>query len=225
MTEPPNRAPLDRFSHWYPPFPSAAAPTVPVVELEPEQLPPPPAPTWLTPGDEPDPTLPVRDGRGKRKLAVAGAAAAVVAVVVGVVAVFTSTSGDASGNPVAAGWCTASRDGATVVGNGPGGTTDGVAAILAFDHAYYVERSGAKAREVVAPDAPLGSAETIQGGIDSLLPEGTEHCLAITETEPGHYAVTLSELRPDGSTKQYEQVVTTADRDGRTYITSIGDAK
>ena len=77
---------------------------------------------------------------------------------------------------------------------------------------------------MVAPDAPLGSAESIQGGIDSVA-EGTEHCLAITETEPGRYAVTLSELRPDGSTKKYEQVVTTAGRDGRTYITSIGDAK
>ncbi|MFC9837624.1 hypothetical protein ACFVKB_28015 [Rhodococcus sp. NPDC127530] len=221
MTEPPNRAPLDRFSHWFPPFASAAAPTVPTAEPEAEQ---PPAPTWLTPGDEPDSTPPVRGNHG---LLVAGAAAAVIAVIAGVVAVFASTSGDASGTPFAAaesGWCVESRDGSTVVGNGPGGTSDGVAAILAFDHAYYVARSGAKSREVVAPDAPLGSAETIQGGIDSV-PEGTEHCLAITESEPGRYAVTLSELRPDGSTKKYQQVVTTADRDGRTYITSIGDAK
>jgi hypothetical protein len=57
------------------------------------------------------------------------------------------------------------------------------------------------------------------------VPADTEHCLAITETEPGRYAVTLSELRPDGSTTRYEQVVTTAEHDGRTYITSIGDAK
>jgi hypothetical protein len=166
----------------------------------------------------------VRDGRGREKLAVAGAAAAVIAVVAGVVAVSTSHSG---GSPVAkadSGWCVESRDGATVVGNGPGGTSDGVAAILAFDHAYYAERSGAKAREVVAPDAPVGSADTIQGGIDSV-PADTEHCLAITENEPGRYAVTLSELRPDGSTTRYEQVVTTAEHDGRTYITSIGDAK
>ncbi|WP_080512494.1 hypothetical protein [Rhodococcus opacus] len=219
MTEPPNRAPLDRFSHWYPPFAPAEAPRSAVPAAEPEQ---PAAPTWLSPGHES--ASPVRDGRGKRKFAVAGAAAAVVAVVVGVVAVFTSNS---EGTPVAAadsGWCVASRDGSTVVGNGPGGTSDGVAAILAFDHAYYVARNGAKAREVATPDAPLGSAEMIQRGIDSV-PEGTEHCLAITETEPGRYAVTLSELRPDGSTKRYEQVVTTADRDGRTYITSIGDAK
>ena len=224
MTEPPNRAPLDRFSHWFPPFASAAAPRSTVPAAEHEQ---PPAPTWLTPGDEPAPAPPARAGRGKQRLAVAGAVAAVIAVVAGVVAVFASTSGDAGGTPVAAadsGWCVASRDGSTVVGNGPGGTSDGVAAILAFDHAYYVERSGAKARAVVTPEAPVGSAETIQGGIDSV-PQGTEHCLAVTETAPGRYAVTLSELRPDGSTKKYEQVVTTADRDGRTYITSIGDAK
>ena len=222
MTEPPNRAPLDRFSHWFPPFASAPAPGSTAPAAEPEQQP--PAPTWLTAGDEPDPAPPVR---GNQRLVVAGAATAVIAVAAGVVAVFASTSGDASGTPVAAtdsGWCVESRDGATVVGNGPGGTSDGVAAILAFDHAYYVARSGTKAREVVAPDAPLGSAESIQGGIDSVA-EGTEHCLAITETEPGRYAVTLSELRPDGSTKKYEQVVTTAGRDGRTYITSIGDAK
>ncbi|WP_237724209.1 MULTISPECIES: hypothetical protein [unclassified Rhodococcus (in: high G+C Gram-positive bacteria)] len=221
MTEPPNRAPLDRFSHWFPPFASAPAPRPTAPAAEPEQQP--PAPTWLTAGDEPDPAPPVR---GNQRLVVAGAAAA-LAVLAGVAAVFASTSDDASGTPVAAtdsGWCVESRDGSTAVGNGPGGTSGGVAAILAFDHAYYVARSGTKAREVVAPDAPLGSAESIQGGIESV-PAGTEHCLAITETEPGRYAVTLSELRPDGSTKKYEQVVTTADRDGRTYITSIGDAK
>ncbi|MBC2641120.1 MULTISPECIES: hypothetical protein [unclassified Rhodococcus (in: high G+C Gram-positive bacteria)] len=221
MTEPPNRAPLDRFSHWFPPFASAPAPGSTVPAAAPEQ---PPAPTWLTPGDESGSIPPLRDGRGRQTFAAAGAAAAVIAVVAGVVAVSTSHSG---GSPVAAadsGWCVESRDGATVVGNGPGGTSDGVAAILAFDHAYYAERSGAKARVVVAPDAPVGSADTIQGGIDSV-PEGTEHCLAITETAPARYAVTLSELRPDGSTTRYEQVVTTAERDGRTYITSIGDAK
>ncbi|RZK73460.1 MAG: hypothetical protein EOP28_05240, partial [Rhodococcus sp. (in: high G+C Gram-positive bacteria)] len=82
VTEPPNRAPLDRFSHWFPPFASAPAPrsTAPAAETEQQ----PPAPTWLTPGDEPDPTPPVR---GNQRLVVAGAAAAVIAVLAGVVAV------------------------------------------------------------------------------------------------------------------------------------------
>ncbi|MCQ4119486.1 hypothetical protein [Rhodococcus tibetensis] len=239
MTEPPRRnddsAPLDRFAHWFPPFAPAAAttasasaaePTEVVADSQPE-LAPPPAPTWLAPSDDRDTTPVVREGRVKQKLAFAGAASALGAVLVGVVAVLTSETSNETGTPVAAadpGWCTESRNGGTVTGNGPGGTSDGTETILAFDHAYYVERSGAKAREVVTADAPMGSAEAIQRGIDSL-PEGTEHCLAITSTEPGRYAVTLTEQRPDGSTHQYQQVVTTTDHDGRTYITSIGDAQ
>ncbi|WP_445009100.1 hypothetical protein [Rhodococcus marinonascens] len=273
MTEPPNRnddsAPLDRFSHWFPPFAPAAAPTreavqhdlpatAPPVEGQHDLpaaappaeryrgLPPPPAPTWLSAEDEPSPAPPVRRGRGKRKIAVAVAAFAAIALTGGGVALFVTQSGNApSPSAVAqstdaqstdtpstyapdeppadenAGWCVGARDGATVVGNGPGGTTDGSDAILAFDYAYYVERDGAKAREIAAPDALLGSAEDIQDGIDTL-PDGTEHCLEITETETGRYAVTLSELRPGGLKQRYEQVVTTADVGGRTYITSIG---
>ncbi|WP_198163510.1 hypothetical protein [Rhodococcus sp. WMMA185] len=312
MTEPPNRnddsVPLDRFSHWFPPFAPAAAPTrqavhddppatpeaeqhydLPAATPEAEQhydlpaavpeneqphdlpaatpeneqphdpaaaapeaerrrdLPPPPAPTWLSADDEPSPPPPVRGGRGKgrgkRKL---GVGVAAIAVAGGGAALFLAQSDDepspsavaqstvapttapptsnAPSEPVAdesPSWCVEARDGETVVGNGPGGTTNGFDAILAFDHAYYVDRDGAKARAVGAPDAEMGSAADIQGGIDTL-PVGTEHCLTITETGIGRYAVTLSELRPNGSMQRYKQVVTTADVGGRTYITSIG---
>ena len=240
MTEPPGRnddsGTRDRFAHWFPPFTptpaslrtasTSAADSTEVVRDSQLELPP-PVPTWLAPSDQHDTTPAVRGGRGKQRLALAGAAVALGAVIVGVVIVSSFGSSNETGSPVAAvdpDWCVESRNDGAVTGNGPGGTADGTEVILAFDHAYYVERSGAKARDVVTADAPMGSAETIQRGIDSL-PEGTEHCLTISPIEPGRYAVTLTEQRPDGSTHQYRQVVTTTDRDGRTYITSIGDAQ
>ncbi len=119
--------------------------------------------------------------------------------------------------------CVSTREGNLIRGNGVGSTTSGPDAIMAFEHAYYSERSGDRARAVVAPDAAVGAAAQIQSGIDTV-PLGTSHCVSIVDLAEGRYAVELSEFHPDKSSITYKQVVTTAVRDGRTVITAIAAA-
>lgn len=116
--------------------------------------------------------------------------------------------------------CLAVHDGALVKGAGAGGAGSGADAVLAFQYAYYVTRSGVQARAVVAPDAAVPAAPDIQAGIDTI-PPGTTHCLAIVAIATDRYSVELTEHRPDGATTVYKQTVTTAPRDGHIVITGI----
>lgn len=117
--------------------------------------------------------------------------------------------------------CAAERSDSVVRGAEPGNTTSGPDVIMRFQYAYYVERSGAAARAVVAPDARVSSAERIQAGIDSVAP-GTEYCLRIVTVADGRYSVDVTEYGPDGAPATYsKQTVTTAVIDGRTLITGI----
>ncbi|MFE3543285.1 hypothetical protein ACFXK0_09955 [Nocardia sp. NPDC059177] len=126
----------------------------------------------------------------------------------------------------AAGSCPAEQVGNQIQGNGPGGTDSGVSAILAFQHAYYVARSGDQARTLVAANAALPSGADIQAGIDTI-PAGTTHCLAIVPgSEDGQYLVTITEYRPDEVPIRYNpQLVGTAVVGGKTLITSIGPVR
>ena len=123
-------------------------------------------------------------------------------------------------------WCPESVTDGVVTGAGPCGTTSGSAAILAFEHAYYVERSGAAAREILAPNAQLKSAtaDELQRGIDTI-PAGTEHCVSIRAAAPNTYAVTLEQRYSDGTRTTDKQTISTTDAGGRTFITSIGAAQ
>jgi hypothetical protein len=103
----------------------------------------------------------------------------------------------------------------------PGGTTSGPDAVLAFQYAYYVERSGEQARAAVAPDATVSPASAIQRGIDSI-PMGTTHCVRIVTIADNRYSVEITEYRPGGAPATYnKQMVTTSVVDGRTLITGI----
>lgn len=126
----------------------------------------------------------------------------------------------------AAGACPPQQIGSQVQGNGPGGTENGIAAILAFQHAYYVARSGDQARTLVAANAALPTGSEIQAGIDTI-PIGTTHCLAISPAgSDGRYQVTITEYRPDEVPIRYNpQLVGTAEIGGKTLITSIGPAR
>ncbi len=126
----------------------------------------------------------------------------------------------------AAGNCPAEQVGSKIQGNGAGGTENGVAAILAFQHAYYVARSGDQARTLVAGDAALPSGADIQAGIDTI-PVGTTHCLAITPAaHTGQYFVVITEFRPDEVPIIYNpQLVGTAKVGGKYLITSIGPVR
>ncbi|WP_159848469.1 hypothetical protein [Nocardia sp. CY41] len=119
--------------------------------------------------------------------------------------------------------CGPSTETGVVRGNGPGGTDSGPAAILAFEHSYYVLRNGAKAREVVTEDAAVSDADRIQAGANSI-PLGTTHCVVIRPEAPGQFLVELTEFRPGGTNAFFRQRITTTVRDGRTLITSINRA-
>ncbi|KAA8884505.1 hypothetical protein F3087_33435 [Nocardia colli] len=117
--------------------------------------------------------------------------------------------------------CPTERTATTVRGAETGGTTTGPDAILAFQYAYYVERSGEQVRQVVAPEANVSPAQTIQRGIDTI-PVGTTHCVRIVTISDNRYSVEVTEYRPGGVPATYnKQTVTTAVIDGRTLITGI----
>ncbi|MEU7629375.1 hypothetical protein AB0C34_05235 [Nocardia sp. NPDC049220] len=123
--------------------------------------------------------------------------------------------------PVAGGACPTERGDAIVRSAEAGGTGSGPDAVLSFQYAYYVERSGARAREVVAPDAAVQPAWVIQRGIDTV-PAGTAHCVRIVEIGDNRYSVEVTEYRSGGVPSTYnKQTVTTAVIGGRTLITGI----
>ncbi|WP_280271905.1 hypothetical protein [Nocardia wallacei] len=121
--------------------------------------------------------------------------------------------------------CRDTRGSDFATGTGPGGTADAPSAILAFEHAYYVQRSGAAARGVVAPDATVPSADVIQQGIDRT-PAGTRYCTRITRLPDGRgtlWRLDLFEQWPGTLPAQFVQKVTVSSHDGRTLINAIVD--
>ncbi|MDO3648454.1 hypothetical protein [Nocardia mangyaensis] len=122
--------------------------------------------------------------------------------------------------------CPTEQIGDSLRSNGAGGTDSGIAAILAFQHAYYVARSGDEARTLVASNAALPSGAAIQAGIDTI-PVGTTHCLEIAPgPADGQYLVTITEFRPDAVPIVYNpQLVDTATVGTKTLITSIGPVR
>ncbi|MEV6391884.1 hypothetical protein [Nocardia xishanensis] len=138
-------------------------------------------------------------------------------------------TGPESPAAVATPGCEQRRTGDVVSGTGVGGTTDGPSAILAFERAYYVQRSGIAARAVVAADATVPPAEQIQRGIDQV-PVGTRYCVQITRTATGagdsqsHWEVRLTQQYPDQLPKTFTQIITTKTVTGRTVITGISMA-
>lgn len=124
---------------------------------------------------------------------------------------------------LAGGKCPNTAEGRVHRGDNQGGLVGSVPVIFAFQHAYYVARSGEQVRALVLPEAPVSSADTIQKGINTI-PDKTNYCLTITELEPARYLVEVFERRPSGETKTYRQNVTTVDRDGRTFIDTVTSA-
>ncbi|MGO4612882.1 hypothetical protein AB4305_01960 [Nocardia sp. 2YAB30] len=136
---------------------------------------------------------------------------------------FTVASGQAGVNPRAVSGvaCPTERGDSIVRSAEAGGTDSGPDAVLSFQYAYYVERSGERAREAVAPDAAVQPASVIQRGIDTI-PVGTTHCVRIATIADHRYSVEVTEYRPGGGPATYnKQTVTTAVIGGRTLITGI----
>lgn len=237
-------------ARWYPSFTPAPAATTSheTSSGKVEEPTPPVSPAAAAPipaqviSSLPAPSGPVRRPRSSRLLVGSGAVVAAAAVVVGlgawalrdsqdeqpsaaVVAQTTTTAPPSSQTPRP--WCDpASAPDGVIIGNGPGGTDSGPAAILAFDYAYYVQRSGAAARAAVTADAVgVAAADSLQSAIDTAIPAGAEHCVTIRATTPARFLVTLRERRISGEETDYEQqVMTTRVVDGRHLIASIGKA-
>ncbi|KAF0847510.1 hypothetical protein [Nocardia caishijiensis] len=129
------------------------------------------------------------------------------------------TAGNLTADTVGA--CPTERTELVVRSAEAGGTGSGPDAVLAFQYAYYVTRSGTAARAVVTPDAEVSSAAVIQRGIDSI-PVGTTHCVRITTVAPDRYTVEVTEFRPAGAPATYtKQLVRTTRVGDRTLIAGI----
>ncbi|MEU6558448.1 hypothetical protein [Nocardia nova] len=134
------------------------------------------------------------------------------------------TSSFHSGSGVARGVsaeCPTERSARVMRGADTGGTMSGPDAIMWFQHAFYVERSAARALEVVAPGATVSPATVIQRGIESV-PPGTGYCVRVVTLDDNRYSVEVTERRPGTAPATYDkQLVTTAVVGGRTLITGI----
>ena len=102
----------------------------------------------------------------------------------------------------------------------PGDQKSGPGVIAAFEHAYYVTRSGTAVRELTTPDASLPAKEEIQAGINTV-PTGTTHCVRITPIAAGIYSVALTEMRPGQPPAQFPQTITAKELDGRWFVDVI----
>ncbi|MCM6777771.1 hypothetical protein NDR87_30230 [Nocardia sp. CDC159] len=177
---------------------------------------------------EPSPEEPER----KTGLLVGGLAAALAVIVAVVLVIVFVNRGRDEDDPqpgptaapptTSATNCPASSSGNVTIGNGPGNTDSGAGAILGFQHAYYVDRSGEKVRSFVAPDSDrVPAADSLQQVIDTNIPQGTRFCLRTEQLAADRYTVELSEFRPDGTRTLYRQLVTTVNQGGRNLVWGI----
>jgi len=138
----------------------------------------------------------------------------------------TTAPGDQP-SAVATPGCEQRRTGDVISGTDPGGTSDGPSAILAFERAYYVQRSGFAARGVVANDANVPAADQIQRGINQV-PVGTLYCVQITragsDAGEAHWEVRLTQQLLGEQPQTFTQIITTRTAGNRTLITAINAA-
>lgn len=137
----------------------------------------------------------------------------------------TSTPPQGQAAAIATQGCEQRRTPDVVSGTDPGGTANGPDAILAFEYAYYVERSGYRARAVVADNAIVSPADQIQRGIN-MTPVGTRYCVLVTRAKDGddglaHWEVKLTEQYPGEQPRTFTQLITTRTLASRTLITAI----
>jgi hypothetical protein len=178
------------------------------------------------------------DGSGTRRLwkdhkgPILGAAATTVVVGIAAMIAVTQLSGSsqpdtratqppATTSATPSDPCPTIVDGAVTTGHGSGDQKTGAGAILAFNYAYYVDRSAAAARAVAAPNA-VATADVMQRYIDQR-PAGTQHCLSITDRGRGTYSVVLTEIPPEPGAQPivYRQTIKTIQSRGKSWIASI----
>ena len=158
-------------------------------------------------------------------LAVAGIAILGGSAVLGFVVARGATSGGAESMEagVTPG-CEESDEPGLVTGSGPGTLDTPSGTVLAFDHAYYVDRSAEKAFEAVSPSSRMTEEQLRVEGIDQLA-EGTTHCVEVSELAPTLLAVDLTEFPLAGESVLIRQHIRVAENsDGTWGIVSITPA-
>ncbi|MET8650803.1 hypothetical protein [Nocardia aurea] len=208
---------------------SAAVPLWPGMIPDSGELPRPrplPPPRTLAPSRAQVRRPPPRRRRGRSWLvgsvALGASLSAVAVVMVYSSTVTTPRQAATAADPVLGGGpgCEPTRTEQLVRGNGVGSLANGPETILAFQHAYYVSRSGAAARALTTEDAAVPTAEVIGAGIASI-PPGTQHCVLITPLADGRFDVVITELRPAAVARTYRQFVTVAAGPNGMAITRI----
>lgn len=136
-----------------------------------------------------------------------------------------ATGGEAEATAVGATpGCEASDEGGRVTGSGPGTLDTPAGTVLAFDHAYYVDRSAEKAFEAVSASSRMTEEQLRVDGIDELV-EGTTHCVEVSELAPTLLAVHLTEFPPEAEPVVIRQHIRVAENsDGTWGIVSITPA-
>lgn len=117
-------------------------------------------------------------------------------------------------------WCREIDTPTRVVSSGPGDESTAIGVIVAQQYGFYVLRDVGAVRAHEAPDAVVASPEATAAAI-AALPGGTAHCVTVTARSENQFAVTVVERHPDGTEVPWDQLVSTAVRDGRVVITSI----
>lgn len=115
--------------------------------------------------------------------------------------------------------CPSTSSGGLTTGNDAGDQSSGQGVIMAFNHAYYVDRSAEKARSVAVPNA-VAKQNVMQQYIDQLAP-GTTHCLSITNRGNNTYGVSLTEKQPGKPDVVFQQTIEVVQTDGKYLIASI----
>lgn len=164
-----------------------------------------------------------RPGTPSRAVLLAAGAVAIVAgsAVLGYVLSSGSASASDGGD---AGSCAPVVEAGRVVGDGPGSPDSPADVVLAFDHAFYVERSAEKAFALVSSTSRMSEDRLLTEGIGPL-PQGTTHCVDARELSPTLLEVSLTETRPDSPPVLIRQRVRVGQQsDGTWRIVSITPA-
>lgn len=181
-----------------------------------------------------------KPGNGKAKLLFAGSVVAVLGVLgAGSWMVAGALSGSAdsesapltvplaessAGNDSSPSDCVEQSDGDTITGSSAGDLESPAGVVLAFQHAYYVDRDADKVKPLLAKESEIRDLDALQKGIDSV-DEGTTHCVQVEAPKEGRANVEVAEIAPDGTQTIYRQMVTTSRESGEVRIVSIQEAK
>lgn len=149
-----------------------------------------------------------------------------------VVAAMTTADGqspaaasDASGAAIdEAASCKESTSADLVTGDGKGDRDSGPGVILAFEHAYYIERDAEKMIALTSKDSLIRDVDALQKGIDSN-PKDLAHCVRVAATdEDDEWLVEITQTAAGSDPEIITQRITTTKEDGQWSVVKVEQA-